>query len=73
MCLWLCLYVLSVPVEENVVGKMNGPMCPHSCMSSLLLGVMANVVYQERSRGVILQVRDIYEAYQIVAWLEFTM
>ena len=53
-------FVEFVSVEENVVGEMHGPIFAHSCMSALPLGVMANVVYHVRSKGVILKVCDIY-------------
>ena len=66
-------FVEFVSVEENVVGEMHGPISAHSCMSALLLGFMANVVYHVRSKGVILKVCDIYQAFQIVAWLESMM
>ena len=68
-------FVEFVSVEENVVGEMHGPISAHSCMSALLLGFMANVVYDVRSKGVILKVCDIYiyMAFQIVAWLESMM
>ena len=53
-------FVEFVSVEENVVGEMHGPISAHSCMSALLLGFMANVVYDVRSKGVILKVCNIY-------------
>ena len=53
-------FVGFVSVEENIVGEMHGPISAHSCMVALLLGFMANVVYDVRSKGVILKVCNIY-------------